>query len=200
MTLSDGFGDHLSPTEIVQRYERWAHAVANAKVPESEHEDLVQEIRLAVWKAAAKDGFDSTTPGAPKYLAQAATWRMNEIIQRGTWTGRESTRGVRREDLKRDTTSLDTSIGGRPVLDIAEELNACDALAGVELAYHYGEIRQALDALPPQERAYVQMRFWGGRTDPEIKAELGRDLGVLWRMRGGIRDRLRTRLGHLALA
>lgn len=70
---------------------------------------------------------------------------------------------------------------------------------GVIMAYHHGEIAQALDSLTPRQREYVELRFWRGMEHPELEAHFGYNPGSLWSAKkGGARVRLAKELAHLA--
>lgn len=187
---SGGFGDSLDVSEVIRRFERWTFALANDQVGRAspDNDDVVQEGRIAVWHAAERaDG----RPGTPNYIATAARWRMREVISRGTWTGRETTRGKPSDPIGRETVPLDE-------LSVQAVLEAADLLHRVELAYHYGEIHQAIAALSDDQRRYVVMRFWYRMSEPEMRPYLSCDPGWCWRGRDGARAVLRRSLGHLA--
>ena len=80
----------------------------------------------------------------------------------------------------------------------ADVFGGVHALSGVEMAYHEGQITQALAALDPEHREYVYLRFWGGWTQPEIAEALGTTKSTVdgWWNRI-IRPALRTELAHL---
>lgn len=77
-------------------------------------------------------------------------------------------------------------------------LAAADLVDQVALAYHRGEIMQALDALSPAQKRYVVLRFWCGYVTSELKTVFGYEPGSLWTSkRNGARDKLREQLAHL---
>lgn len=167
MSINDGYGDQSSFDEestILASYERWLHKVANSYLPayDARHDDLVQEGRIAMWRALATH--EPVKGALPSWLTKAATVRMKEMaFGRGQPTGREATRGVRAVEEVALEPIVD-SYGGvdeTPFLRI-------DAMDSVELAYHEGEIHRALDALSPSQREYVFLRFWGG-LDPSSR-------------------------------
>ena len=69
------------------------------------------------------------------------------------------------------------------------------ALGRIELAYHHGEIAQALDGLTPREREYVFLRFWCGWKLPQMREHFGYEPSALWRK---ARPKLTLALAHLA--
>lgn len=66
------------------------------------------------------------------------------------------------------------------------------------MAYHYGEIMQAINTLPEQHRQYVYRRFWLGDNSSEIARELGLSVtGMHNRWSRTIRPALVESLSHL---
>lgn len=204
--MLDGYGDQMPPEDdsvIIAAYERWLHKVANAYLQpwDERHDDLVQEGRIAMWRALPKH--DPAKGSLPSWLTKAATMRMKTLaFGKGQPTGHEAVRGVRDVDV---VASLDALIEE----DGAEGLmGAADALLEVEMAYHAGEIAEALDSLSPAQRRYVLARFWCG-LDPASRAPGMREFihlvpevskRHLWSgssRQVGARDRLAERLAHL---
>jgi DNA-directed RNA polymerase specialized sigma24 family protein len=68
-----------------------------------------------------------------------------------------------------------------------------DLLDSVTLAYHHGEIREAIAALPESYRDYVVDLFWHGLTERESNRK--RATGVRWER---VRLRLVESLAHLS--
>ncbi len=78
------------------------------------------------------------------------------------------------------------------------DLQATDDVESVYTAYHEGEIGRALEALTPNQRKYVHMRFYEGKTHAEIEAVFGYNPGCVWSdKKHGAREKLRTELAHL---
>jgi DNA-directed RNA polymerase specialized sigma24 family protein len=123
----------------VADFEVWLHReayrVGGDFVP---HDDLVQEGRIEMWRTLERRG-----PHAG-FMTQDAARRMREIARSGAREfGNEGKRGP---GSVRDAISFD--LIERPVEP--EQADLADQLV---LAYHRGEIRQAIDALPPRQRA-----------------------------------------------
>jgi DNA-directed RNA polymerase specialized sigma24 family protein len=77
-------------------------------------------------------------------------------------------------------------------------LAAADLIDSIQLAYHRGEIVQALDSLTPQQKRYVVLRFWCGYITGELKTVFGYDPSGLWTSQvNGARMKLRAELSHL---
>lgn len=78
-------------------------------------------------------------------------------------------------------------------------LQAADLVDSIILAYHRGQIVQALDSLPDAQKRYVVLRFWCGFVTSELKQVFGYDPGALWtNSTSGARTKLRNQLYHLA--
>lgn len=94
-------------------------------------------------------------------------------------------------DVEVRVSSLDALVEAYGTEGIAM---AAEVLDGVVLAYHYGEIHEAIADLHPRWREYVYLRFWEGHGDSEIARLLGARVG--WTDK--VRPVLRERLAHLA--
>lgn len=178
-------------------YRRWLHHVANDMLPanSTDHDDLVQEGYVAMWRAL--DTHDPARGSLPSWLTGAARLRMREVAHgHGQWTGRPETRGSRSVD----SLSLDELLEADP-----EHPSLAVMLDEVEMAYHSGEIADAIAALSPAQRRYVYARFWLG-IDPTSRAPAMRALVAevpvlqrrwLWQ---SAKAALRERLAHLVAA
>jgi RNA polymerase sigma factor (sigma-70 family) len=145
--------------QILPDYRRWLYFTANecaGSRPEIV-DDLAQEGYIAMWRALPK--YDPKQGHLPSYLTYCARSRMIEVLRRGTWTGKPENRGARSVEEVAHIDEWD----GRDDLNVL--LGGVDALNGVEIAYHDGEIAAALDTLSPAQRRYVIARFWLG-LDP----------------------------------
>jgi hypothetical protein len=140
----------------------------------------------------------------PSWLTKAAELRMTQIAYgHGTWLGKPSSRGSRpvEEDVILDNYDNPDTL-----------FDAVDSPAGIELAYHEGEIAEALDALSPAQRRYVVARFWLGLDPASRTPEMQRLCALVPEMRRGsslwlgttgqrgARQRLADALAHLAPA
>lgn len=187
---------------ILPDYRRWLYKTAWDLLPAgSPHaDDLAQEGSIAMWRAFST--YDETKGALPSWLTTAARLRMRDVaLSHGRWTGHEPMRGR----AEPNTTSLDA------VVEDGTDDQALvydDVLDGVEVAYHHGEIAQALNALTDEQRQYVYLRFWAG-LDPASRAPgevaLRAEFPVmakrwLWENRNGARVRLATELAHLRAA
>lgn len=191
--INDGFGDDLTNAEVAERFRRWAHTVANDKAPwfDPLHDDLVQEAVLEIWSVLERKGGKAKVSAT--YLATAGRHRMRDVLKGQPMSGSPAEGG---QTYRPRTVPADAVEQAMPAL--WEQITAVDALAGVESAYHEGEILAALADLKPQYRRYVVLRFWGGLRDVDIAAEMGttnKVVGTWWSR--SIRPVLRARLGHL---
>lgn len=195
--LNDGFGDALTPAEIVAMHEPLAKTIAYERATsDAPAEDLAQEARIRIWELAQrKAGQNDDLRGL---ASVAMRRRVQEVVSRQTWTGYEKAGGrtAGADPLRRPRESMDAIIEALG----ADIFGGADALSGVEMAYHEGEILRALCDLTPQHRTYVFLRFWGGATNPEIAEEMGTTMSMVnnWWNRS-IRPALATSLAHLAV-
>lgn len=198
--LSDGYGDELTVDEQLAQYEAWLHAVANRILPPADHrhDDLVQEGRIGMWKALAS--YDPARGALPSYLTRGAEMQMRQAFMRGeNWTGSPSRRGNHMGEVQvRHLESVEALLddGSQHVEEAAGV--AADVAEAAMLAYHRGEVAEAVRLLPGPQRDYLRLRFVEDRSGPEIQRELGVGVTTLWHApRSGARDRLRAQLRHL---
>lgn len=149
----------MSDAAIIADFEKWLHAVANRLLrgaSEDDHQDLVQEGRVAMWRALAT--FDESKGARASWLVRAAETRMKDVAWgKGQPFGHEAHRGVR-----------EAEIGGS--LDELEEQQVEALLGYVEEAFHDGEVLRIIrERLTPRQQEYVFLRFWGG-LDPASRA------------------------------
>lgn len=164
MTINDGYGDHLSYSEeetFILGAEGWLLRMAISLVGPTDHRlhDVMQEGRIRLWRAWTElEHEPQRIPGS--YLR--AKRRMSEIALKTRTTPPVGAEGPRRYEPQ--TVSLDTptSENGGTLADLVAQIEALD---GVEIAYHHGEIQKAIDALTPAQQRYVYARFWCG-MDP----------------------------------
>ncbi|WP_269853586.1 SigE family RNA polymerase sigma factor [Streptomyces sp. RPT161] len=97
--------------------------------------------------------------------------------------------------LRRTMTNLHISAWRRrklneyPTEELPETIGECDAMRGTELR---AVLWQALAKLPEQQRTMLVLRYYEGRTDPEIAEILGISVGTvkssIWRSLRRLRD------------
>lgn len=178
--IQDGFGE----SHTLEDYLRARESLLSWKA--ARDEELVQEARIAVWLTLAKH------PDATRsYLDQAATWRIRDLQRGAALTGETRPHGGK--DVKPDPLRAP-----HEPEDALTELAAACSLQELDLAYHHGQIMQAIAELPVVHREYVVLRFWGGFDRTEIGRALHRNPGNLattWRTQ--IQPRLAAQLAHL---
>ncbi len=198
MGLQDGFGDALSSEEMaasIEANERLLRLKAGERMRGNERatdvwDDVLQEGRIVQFEVLRK------RPGsAREYVSAAMSHRIIEVLTRGTWTGMERTHGKPRDPLRRgDRYSVDDE-----TLQLDQVVGSSDWIDGVIMAYHHGQIHQALAALTFTQRQHVFARIWLGMSDPEIAALQGCSRQTVERRwRTEIKPQLVEELEHLA--
>jgi RNA polymerase sigma factor (sigma-70 family) len=128
--------------------------------------DTLQEGLIEFWKAYSTLPDDDTRV---RYSVQRAKLRMQHVAWRNEpLTGQASRQGKPEVPFG---PSLDSPIAEN--LTLGDILGVSQSIEGVEIAYHHGQIVQALNEMPAQHREYVVLRFWGGWTDTEIAKHFG---------------------------
>lgn len=179
MNYSGGFGDDLDVTELIQAKETLLQIIVSERAPNpTTREDVLQEARIIIWQLANRPRRDDG------YLHAAVRHRVDDVRNRQTWTGHTGTRG--HTDVAKMAGLLQWDV-----------LEAAATLSDLTLAYHEGEIADAIASLPPHQRAYVVLRFWGGMTEPEIAAEMDRSVATVQRWWADAKPALRGALAHL---
>lgn len=183
----------MNPDEIIGNYENWLHKTANEMLDPSDlnHDDLVQEGRIAMWHAL--ETFSRESGALPAWLTMKAKYRMTEVSgRRRPWTGEPKRHdGWNAEDAAA-VLSLDLPRGeGVTLTDL---LSADKQVGNMDLAYHEKEIHAAVANLTLAQRQYVVNRFWHGLTNRP---------GGIWyghggaKKKGGARKKLAAELAHL---
>jgi len=137
-------------------------------------EDLAQEGMIALWKA--QKTHDPARGPLNWWLKFKAHGRMLDV-----W----------KASLKVDVPAEDDD------LDCAVWID----LDSIQVAYHHGELYEALQTLTERQREYVYMRFWRQATGKELVAHFGYAPGALWtHATSGARKKLREKLQHMAVS
>ena len=161
--------------QALERWRPYVHALARELLFENESaflEDLAQEGWIAIWKELRNNR-------TPEYLKQCARHRMWGVL-----------RDVRAK--KRDHRRS-MPVGSSKEIDIIGALTV--DLGDVEIAYHQGELVEAINRLTPRQRDYVILRFWCGYSYPQLTEYFGYDPSEIWR---SSKLQLRRKLAHLA--
>jgi|SRR6185312_5311869 len=166
---------------LLLHFRPWLRRVAGGMMHSrpSLAEDLAQEGWIEIWRASRR--YDpSKNSSAEAFLKHCATQRMLTVIR--DWCAQQ--RDMR---VTFATTPSDT-------IDLADlmALNAIIETDGLELDYHEGRIKQALEVLDERERWYVEQRFWHGLDHKAMEKTLGRYVPqTMWRW---IRPKLEAEL------
>lgn len=206
----DGFGDQLSVAELIEQHDKWLASTARFLLPANDPdvEDLEQEGRIAMWKAVGSHDPSrghperDTTGGGPltMWMRANARWRMKEVRSNRCWTGHDSsTRPTLGGHAPRITSVhyLSELFDNQDAM--ANLLEAADLMQGVEMAYHRGEIAEAMSSLSPRQREYVYLRFWQGYNTGDLTRHFGYDPTTgMWSGKEAARGKLRRELAHLS--
>ena len=158
---------------VLREYRLWLLKMASVYLwsRPDEWQDLAQEGWIAMWRALR--AYDPARGALPSWLTGAARMRMKECASRETWTGSTGARG---------------HVRNRPPVPVPDEMIVDRILEGalddVEMAYHHGEIMEALCELTEATRIAIYRKFWLDETVPS---------GSWFHSK----PRLRRRLGHL---
>lgn len=188
--INAGFGDTLSPEEILAGYEGWLHHRAHQMIqgtrlrPDAQdHDDLVQHGFIAMWRAL--ETFNRDKGALPAWLTMKATGAMKDQLRAAP-----TRRGA---EMSLEPLVVEDDL-------LAELIEYPDLLKGVMDAYHAGEVARALDTLTPKQREYVHLRFWRGFGTKALTEHFGYDPSALWNSsKNGAKHKLRAALSHLEL-
>lgn len=166
----------MTVEDLLRQYKRYLLKIAWDYVSTAEDaQELAQEGWIAMWEAH-RDWTEQKGVPLHTHIKNKARWRMTEVARRGTYTGRSSSNFSGAKKARKLEVPLESQ-------DPATEQDVDSIL----MAYHTGEIVDAINSLPPKQRQQVYDRFWRGCYDPH---------NANWWYRGA-RGKLRERLGHL---
>lgn len=172
----------MPPDETIAALNVWLRMTARGIIGNStdmDEDDLVQEGRVTLWKAL--DSYDpSKSPDQVAWAKFRARKAMIGLVTRPRWANRPDAH---------DPVTLYDKLVQR---DFADD---------VLMAYHEGEVAQAIDRLTPTQQRYVRARFWGGLSHSEMvqAGVFSYDPSALWNSRrNGARWKLEKDLCHLA--
>lgn len=177
---------------ILNDYRGWLRATASRLMSDPALiDDLAQEGWIAMWRALRD--YRPEKGALPAWLTQHAMWRMLDCARDKAWLGRppRNMGSSKVRDVAEYAAADDATVWDRiQSVDVADDLL---------IAYHRGEIADAVTHLTPQQRRYVYLRFWRGYQRPDMVAEFGYDPTALWNSaRNGAKLKLRESLAHLA--
>lgn len=163
---------------VLEALRPWLRVVARSMLGQDDTrhvEDLAQEGWIGAWRSIP--AYEPSGGAFESWLHACAKNAMRNVIR--------DRLAARRDD--------------RQTLLVGDVLKLWDAGAsfeGLELAYHHGEIAQALAVLSPQQREYVVLRFWGGLEAAQLNRHFRTlNSGSIWT---AARRKLRDQLAHLA--
>lgn len=134
-------------------------------------EEITQDVFLRSWRS-----LDRYQPSQGSLVSWLLSIAHNRAI--------DELRSRRGKDARREVSDEDLQL--RATID-----------PGFDEALLRGEVRQALDELPPAQREVIELVFWGGLTRREIAERLDLPLGTVHtRLRLGM-DKLRGLLRRL---
>lgn len=174
--------------EILRQYRLWLLKVASGLLGPARRDqwhDLAQEGWIAMWRALST--YDPSLGALPPWLTTAAKLRMRDCVRRDLWTGLPPRYGHHK--VAATETPVDWDAEDQP----HDQLLYADSAQSIELAYHHGEILDAVNRLTPRQREYIYRRFWRDESHSKIIKEIGN---------GWVAARLTLRqlLAHLDLA
>lgn len=157
-------GEEAALGEAYEQYASFVFGLAQRVIGDGRAaEDVSQEVFLHLWQHP--DAFDPDR-------GSLRTWL-------GTLTHRRSVDFVRREEARRRRAQREAS--RRPV-SIPDVDEMATALVTAE------RVRAALDVLPPEQRACIDLAYFGGRTYRQVAETLGIPEGTAKsRLRLGLR-------------
>lgn len=171
-----GRSSEVALAELYQRHAGAVLALARRVLGDRDRaEEVVQEVFLRLWTAPGK--FDPARGSLRSYLLAQSHGRAIDIL--------------RSESARRQREERDARAEPAPAYDLESEV--------VELAIAE-RVREAMDALTPDERRAVELAYFGGRTYREVAAALGEPEGTIKsRIRSGL-GRMRTELAEVGVA
>lgn len=148
----------------VGNYDRWLRAMADRLVGQSpEFDDLVNEGRIAIWRAEA--AHDPARGALPSWVTRAAEMRMKDVAWgSGRPFGHEATRGRRDVDVALHLEELNS------VLRESLEPSVSDFAEIAALAYHHGELYRTIERLSPRQQQAVRVILAGGIMNQQERA------------------------------
>lgn len=164
-------GDEAAVRSIIESYGGAVATVARSIVGSPELvADVVQQTFVKAWRAAST--LDESKPIQP-WLYSIARRTAIDVLRHE----------------RRPTTG-----GHAPEQDVAVESQSFEQTVQVF------DVRQALDALPPEEREVMKMSHLLGMSHSDIANRLGIPVGTVKSRTGRARQRLAVALGHYAPA
>jgi RNA polymerase sigma factor (sigma-70 family) len=160
--------------ELYRRYGRSAYGVAlRVTAQEVIAQEVVQDAFLALWRAP--EAFDAARGAFRSFFLSLVHHRAVDAVRR-------------EERLRKRTeraSNLEPATGEDPAEDVVED---------AYLRVRRKEVLAALSTLPPEQRAVLEMAYFGGMTQARIGEELGIPLGTVKTRTLAAMRKLRTAL------
>jgi RNA polymerase sigma-70 factor (ECF subfamily) len=145
--------------ELYRRYGSSAYGLAlRITAQEALAQEVLQDAFLALWRAP--EAFDPARGGFRSFFLSLVHHRAVDVVRR---EDRLRRRGERASNLE--------PIRGEDVAD--------DVVEGSYLAVRRKQVREALTALPAEQRQVVELAYFGGHTQSRIAEMLGIPLGTV---------------------
>jgi RNA polymerase sigma factor (sigma-70 family) len=189
--LRDGYGDPTTE-EMLVGWDSWLRKATDQYRVRSDpgYEDLLQEARIEFWRQ-----YEALAAETPQDRRRFALHRTRQRLSKVT----NPQRGERETGHLRANADVPTPVSFDALESPDALLASVEVVEDVILAYHYGEIHEAISALPARHRAYLQARFWEGLSESQIAEDAGFDRGtLLYHWRHNIQPVLKEALVHLA--
>lgn len=161
-------GDEAAVRQVVRQYGGAVRTIARSMTSDAELvSDIVQQTFIKAWKASAT--FDPDRDLAPWIYSIARNTAIDALRKE-----RRPTRGDHEEEVEVAVTPL-----------------------SFERTWERFEVRRALEALSPEERAVIRLSHLEGVPHGEISERLGVPLGTIKSRSNRALRRLAVALGHL---
>jgi RNA polymerase sigma-70 factor (ECF subfamily) len=163
-------GDDDALAEVYDAYAPLVFGIARkVTANRSIAEDVTQEVFVQLWQDPQR--FDATRGTLRSFLGVLAHRRAVDAVRRDT------RRQVREEVAESRATVMVPTSWGRP-----------DTVVDHEVA---GQVRRAIDRLPPAQQEALRLAYYGGHTYRDVASALGIPEGTA-------KSRLRSGLANLS--
>jgi RNA polymerase sigma factor (sigma-70 family) len=167
-------GDRGAFDELYRRYGGAAYGLAYRVTGQQVlAQDVVHDAFMALWRAP--EAFDEARGAFRTFFLSLVHHRAVDTVRR---EARMRARGER-------AANLEPVRGEDPAEDVVEE---------AFLVVRRRQVREALAALPPDQRRVLEMAYFGGKTQVRIAEELGIPLGTVKTRTFAALKKLRTAL------
>lgn len=168
LVLSIAGGDSRALSDFYDEASRYVHSIALRILRDSEEaEEITLDVFQQVWRLAAS--YDPTRCAVSAWVAMMARSRALD-----RWRSLQSRRRLSGE-MPEHYEPVASDAGPE---------------SSVSAAQQGARIRQALAALPEEQRRMIQLSFWGGLSHSEVAEKTGLPLGTV---------KTRIRLGMIKL-